>query len=169
MPSRYRYLFRIQLDYTELAEGMQDNTREFKQNSRGRRRQRRQNNTTNNTRQKAHVNMWNKVDIRQLLHFHVVCKTWSTFQELSSIFSFRKRRWKQLKSAKIETNSGTKANTSSEKHKDYGEIFLLLADFAVVIVGCFINSLLIEWMEKASQKLHISKLKCGVSVSYYIW
>ena len=33
---------------------------------------------------------------RQLLHFHVVCKTWSIFQELSSIFLFRKRRWKQL-------------------------------------------------------------------------
>ena len=67
MPSRYRYLFRIQLDYTELAEGMQDNTREFKQNSRGRRRQRRQNNKTNYTRQKAHVNMWNKADIRAVL------------------------------------------------------------------------------------------------------
>ena len=34
---------------------------------------------------------------RQLLHFHVVCKTWPIFQQLSSIFSVRKRRWKQLK------------------------------------------------------------------------
>ena len=32
----------------------------------------------------------------QLLHFHVVCKTWSIFQQLSSIFSFRKTRWRQL-------------------------------------------------------------------------
>ena len=34
---------------------------------------------------------------RQLLHFHVISKTWPIFQQLSSIFSFRKRRWKQLK------------------------------------------------------------------------
>ena len=32
---------------------------------------------------------------RQLLHFHVVCKTLSIFQELTSIFSFRKTRWRQ--------------------------------------------------------------------------
>ena len=38
--------------------------REVKKNSRGRRRQRRQNNKTYYTRQKAHVNMWNKADIR---------------------------------------------------------------------------------------------------------
>ena len=71
--------------------------------SRGRRRQRRQNNKTNYTRQKVHVNMWNKRTFvpscsrvrRQLLHFHVVCKTWSIFQQLSSIFSFRKTRWRQ--------------------------------------------------------------------------
>ena len=31
----------------------------------------------------------------QLLHFHVVCKTWPTFQELTSIVSFRRRRWSQ--------------------------------------------------------------------------
>ena len=48
--------------------------------------------------------MWNKSDIRAILlscetsiaPFHVVCKTWSIFQQLSSIFSFRKRRWRQL-------------------------------------------------------------------------
>ena len=33
---------------------------------------------------------------RQLLHFHVVYKTWSIFQQLSSIFSFMKTRWRQL-------------------------------------------------------------------------
>ena len=78
--------------------------REFKQNSRGRRRQRRQNNKTNYTRQKVHVNMWNKRTFvpscsrvrRQLLHFHVVCKTWSIFQELSPMFSFKKTLWRQL-------------------------------------------------------------------------
>ena len=42
-------------------------TRELKQNSRGRRRQRRSNNKTNYTRQRAHVNMWNKADICAIL------------------------------------------------------------------------------------------------------
>ena len=37
-------------------------------------------------------------------------------------------------SAKIKTNSVTKADTCSEKRKDYVKIFLLLADFAIVIV-----------------------------------
>ena len=70
---------------------------------------------------------------RQLLHFHVVCKTWSVFQELTSIFSFRKRRWKQLKlSELIEANRATKANICPEKHKDYFEIFLLLPNVVVV-------------------------------------
>ena len=31
----------------------------------------------------------------QLLHFHAVFKTWPTFQELTSIVSFRRRRWSQ--------------------------------------------------------------------------
>ena len=31
----------------------------------------------------------------QLLHFHAVCKTWPTFQELMSIILFRRRRWSQ--------------------------------------------------------------------------
>ena len=31
----------------------------------------------------------------QLLHFHTVFKTWPTFQELTSIVSFRRRRWSQ--------------------------------------------------------------------------
>ena len=42
-------------------------SREIKQNSRGRRRPRRQNDKTNYTRQKEHVNMWNKADIRAVL------------------------------------------------------------------------------------------------------
>ena len=41
--------------------------KDLKQNSRGRRRQRRKNNKTNYTRQKAHVNRWNKADIRAVL------------------------------------------------------------------------------------------------------
>ena len=41
--------------------------RELKKNSQGRRRQRRQNNKTKYTRQKAHVNMWNKADIGAVL------------------------------------------------------------------------------------------------------
>ena len=38
--------------------------RELKKNSRARRRQRQQNNNSNYTRQKAHVNILNKADIR---------------------------------------------------------------------------------------------------------
>ena len=79
-------------------------TRELMKNSRGWWQQRRQNIKTNYTRQKVHVNIWNKTNIhaillsqrRQLHHFHVVIKTWSIFQQLSSIFSFRKTRWRQL-------------------------------------------------------------------------
>ena len=41
--------------------------KDLQQNSRGRRRQRRQNNKTHCTRQKAHVNMWNKADICAVL------------------------------------------------------------------------------------------------------
>ena len=82
-----------------------EDNRELKQNSRGRRRRRRQNNKTNYRRQKAHVNMWNKADIRAVLlscetstapfSHSSVFKTWPTFQELTSIVSFSKRRWSQ--------------------------------------------------------------------------
>ena len=37
---------------------------ELKKNSGGRRRQRQENNKTNYTRQKVHMNIWNKADIR---------------------------------------------------------------------------------------------------------
>ena len=70
---------------------------------------------------------------RQLLHFQVVCKTWSIFQELTSIFSFRKRRLKQLKFSENRNKSVTKAKICSEKHNHCVEIFLLLPDVAVVI------------------------------------
>ena len=53
-------------DHVNKAVDLGDN-REFKQNSRGRRRQRWQNNKTNYTRQKAHVNKWNKADIHAVL------------------------------------------------------------------------------------------------------
>ena len=62
---------------------------------------------------------------RQLLHFHVVCKTWSVFQQLLSIFSFRKTRWRQLN---LSENRYKQCNQSKymlwKKHKDYLEIFL---------------------------------------------
>ena len=63
---------------------------------------------------------------RQVLHFHVLCKTWSIFQHLSSIFSFR---------------NVAKANTCSKKqtkNKDYVEIFLLLAD--VFVLDCYTST-----------------------------
>ena len=93
--------------------------RELKKNSRGRRRQRRQNNKTNYTRQKEHVNMWNKADIRAVL---LSCETpiapfprcLQNMVNISTIivdlFSFRKTRWKQL-----NFNSVTEANTCSKQ------------------------------------------------------
>ena len=107
-----------------------------------RRRQRRQNNKTNYRRQKVHVNMWNKAHICAVLLScetpitpfpTVVCKTWSIFQELTSIFSFRKRRLKQLKFSENRNKSLTKAKICSEKHNNCDEIFLLLTDVAVVV------------------------------------
>ena len=81
-----------------------------------RRGQRQQNNKTNYTRQKVHVNMWNKADIcavlpqmrLKLLHFHAVFKTWPTSQELTSIVSFRGRGDAGDAGAKIETYRVTK-------------------------------------------------------------
>ena len=77
----------------------------------GRWRQRRQNNQTNYTRQKAHVNVWNKTDIRAVLlsnetstaPFHAVFRTRPTFQELTSFVSFRGRRWGQRSFSERET------------------------------------------------------------------
>ena len=40
------------------------------------------------------VPSWSQMRL-QLLHFHAVFKTWPTFQELTSIVSFRRRRWSQ--------------------------------------------------------------------------
>ena len=69
--------------------------------------------------------MWNKADIRAVL---LSCET--------SIAPFGRHSQGSWISAKIETNSVTKANTCSEKHKDYVEIFLLLADFTVLDCLC---------------------------------
>ena len=71
---------------------------------------------------------------RQLLHFHVVCKTWSIFQQLSSIFSFRKRRWRQLKFSENRNKQWNQRKyvSAQKANKDYVEIFLLLADVAVL-------------------------------------
>ena len=73
---------------------------------------------------------------RQLLHFHVVCRTWSIFQELTSIFSFRKRRLKEPNFSEIETNRATKTNICPEKHTDYVEIFLLLPNVVLAVLVC---------------------------------
>ena len=106
-------------------------SRELKRNSRGWRRQRRQNNKTNYTRRKAHVNMWNKACSISTLS----AKCGQYFNNYRRSFRLRRHAEGSWISAKIDTNSGTKANTCSEKHKDYVEIFLLLADVAVLY--CF--------------------------------
>ena len=96
---------------------------------------------TYTNRQKAHVNMWNKADIRAVL---LSCETsiapcprcLQNVVNISTIivgFSFRKRRWKQLKPFSENRNKEwNQSNTCLEKHKDYVEIFLLLADVAVL-------------------------------------
>ena len=101
--------------------------------SRGRRRQRRQNNKINYKKRTwiceiklTFVPSCSRVR-RQLLHFHVVCKTWSIFQQLSSIFSFRKTCWRQLKFSK---NRNKQCNQSKYmlkiKHKVMSKYFYCL-------------------------------------------
>ena len=71
--------------------------------------------------------MWNKADIRAVLlsyersiaPFPRCLQNWLIFQQLSSIFSFKKTRWRQLN---FSENQNIK-------------IFLLLADVAVL--DCF--------------------------------
>ena len=77
---------------------------------------------------------------RQLLRFQAVCKTWSVFQELTSIFSFRKRRWRQLK---FSENRNKQCNQSKYLlRKTQGlcrNMFLLLLDGAVVVFVCSVK------------------------------
>ena len=47
----------------------------------------------------------------QLLHFHAVFKTWPTFQELTSIVSFRRRRWSQ---SNFSENRNIQCNQSKD-------------------------------------------------------
>ena len=68
---------------------------------------------------------------RQLLHFQVVCKTWSIFQQLSSNFSFRKTHWRQLNFSENRNKQCNQSKYMLKKHKDYVEIFLLL------VLDCF--------------------------------
>ena len=125
------YKWRSLLNGTFMR-GWLDFIRELKQNSRGRRQQHRQNNKTYCTRQKAHMNMWNKADIcacsqvrLQLLHFHAVFKKWQTFQELTSIVSFRRKSWSQRNFRERETYRITKVKMCLVKYEDYGRnIFL---------------------------------------------
>ena len=67
---------------------------------------------------------------RQLLYFQVVCKTWSIFQELTSIFLF-KTQWKQLKFSENRKKSVTQTKMCSEKHNCVKR-FLLLTDVDVL-------------------------------------
>ena len=101
--------------------------REFKQKRRGQRRQLRQNNKTNYTtricERLTFVPPCSRVR-RQLLYFiHVVCKTWSIFQELTSIFSFRKRRWKQLKFSENRNKQGNQSKYMPRKTQIMSKYF----------------------------------------------
>ena len=96
------------------------NNRDLKKNSRGWWRQRRQNNKTNYTRQKAHVNMWNKADIRAVLLSCCSISTLSAklgqyFNNYLQSFCSGKNAGGNWISAKIEINSVTKANTCYKK------------------------------------------------------
>ena len=51
----------------------------------------------------------------QLLHFHALFKTWPTFQELTSIVSFRRRKYRV-----------TKVKMCLVKYEDYKDIFFCL-------------------------------------------
>ena len=90
--------------------------RDLKQNSRGRWRQRRQNNKTNYTRQKAHVNMWNKADICAVLLSNETstapfphCLQNVTDISRTSIASFRRRRWSQQNFTKNRNIQGNQS------------------------------------------------------------
>ena len=83
--------------------------RNLKQNSRGWRHQCQQNNDTNYTRQKAHMNMWNKADICAVLLSNETSTApfphcLQNVADIStSIFTFRKRSWSYRILARIET------------------------------------------------------------------
>ena len=51
----------------------------------------------------------------QLLHFHAVFKTWSTFQELTPIVSFRRRRWSQRNFSENRTIQGNQSKDMLSK------------------------------------------------------
>ena len=67
---------------------------------------------------------------------HGIFLTLSIFQELTSIFSFRKRRLKQLKFSENRNKSATKAKICFEKHNNCVKIFFLLTNVAVVFLIC---------------------------------
>ena len=63
---------------------------------------------------------------RQLFHFHVVCKTWSIFQQLSSAFRLGRDAESNWSSAKIETKSGTKAIRAQKNTRIMSKYFYYL-------------------------------------------
>ena len=70
----------------------------------------------------------------QLLHFHAVCKTWPTFQELTFL-SGGDVRVNGI-SAKIEIYRVTTVKICSIKYEDYEVIFSLPPDVGVAILVC---------------------------------
>ena len=81
----------------------------------------------------------------QLLHFHVVFKTWPSSEELTSIVSFRRRHWNFGKNRNMKGNQ-SKYILNLVKYEDYGEIFFLPPDLGIAVVIClrslFENSML---------------------------
>ena len=102
--------------------------------------------------------MWNKADIcavcsqmrLQLLHFHAVFKTCPTFQELTSIVSFRRRLWSQ-RNFSGNRNRATKVKMCLVKYEDYEEVFFLPPDVGVAVLICLtevpITICLLTWMK----------------------
>ena len=139
----------------------------------------------NYTRQKAHVNTVCEMKRtfvpsrsrvrRQWLYFHVVCKTWSILKKLSSIFSFRKTRWRQLT---FSENRNKQCNQSKFIfiHKDYVKIFLVAASDSRTKIteivetnkeGC--NSSLFGCRMKTAKGNRIKIYFCHQTRSRYYW
>ena len=81
------------------------------------------------------VPSWSQMRL-QLLHFHAVFKTWLTFQELTSINSFRRRRWSERDSGENRNIQGNQRNDMLNKIRGLVRNFFLPPDVAVAVLVC---------------------------------
>ena len=97
----------------------------------------------------------------QLLHFHAVFKMLLTFQELTSIISFRRRRWSQRNFSEnwnIQDNQIKCYMLTLNKIWGFG-IFFLPPDFGVAILFCS-RSLLMVHLTVHAQLFLVFTCKC---------